>query len=111
MKKVYISQPMKGLTNEEIIEKRKGYVSECKRLIGEDVELIDSFFKDCKDDPVKMLGEAIKLMADADYVFFPQDWREARGCRCEHQVACAYHKNTITEFPNGQYQMFVKVWR
>lgn len=109
MKKVFISMPMKGKTDEEIIMKRKEYAEACSKIIREDVEVIDSFFMGQKDDPVKMLSKAIELMSEADYVFFAADWRDARGCRCEHQIACAYFKNTITEFPSGTYQMFMKI--
>lgn len=109
MKKVYISQPMRGLTDEIIEKRRSEYASVCKRIIGEEVEIVDSFFKGVKASPIVMLGDAIKKMDEADYVFFSADWREARGCRCEHQIACAYHKNTITALPDGQYQMFISL--
>ena len=45
MKKLFISQPMRGKTDEEILLERKRAIEAAKTKIGEDVEVIDSFFK------------------------------------------------------------------
>lgn len=45
MKKLFISQPMKGKTDEEILKERETAIKEAEQLIGEPVEIIDSFFK------------------------------------------------------------------
>ena len=50
MKRLFISQPMKGKTNEEIEAERAKAVEEAKAVLNDDVEVIDSFFKDA---PVK----------------------------------------------------------
>ena len=44
MKKLFISQPMKGKTNEEIEAERAKAVEEAKAVLNDDVEVIDSFF-------------------------------------------------------------------
>lgn len=44
MKKLFISQPMRDKTDEEILELRKKIVENVKQFTGEDIEVIDSFF-------------------------------------------------------------------
>ncbi len=46
MKKLFISQPMRGKSNEEIIAEREKAVKAAAEKLGEPVEAIDSFFKD-----------------------------------------------------------------
>lgn len=49
MKKLFISQSMKGKTNEEIEAERAKAVEEAKAVLNDDVEVIDSFFKDAPE--------------------------------------------------------------
>lgn len=65
MKKLFISQPMKGKTNEEIEAKRAKAVEEAKAVLNDDVEVIDSFFKDAQVDarPLWFLGKSIELLS------------------------------------------------
>ena len=46
MKKLFISQPMRGKSNVEIIAEREKAVKSAAEKLGEPVEVIDSFFKD-----------------------------------------------------------------
>lgn len=52
MKKLFISQPMKGKSDEDILAERKKAIKSAEDVIGEQVEVIDSFFQeapvDCK---------------------------------------------------------------
>ena len=43
MKRLFISQPMKGKTDEEILDAREKAIESAKKRLGEDVEVIDSF--------------------------------------------------------------------
>ena len=45
MKKLFISQPMRGKTDEKIREERTKAIKCEEKLIGEPVEVIDSFFE------------------------------------------------------------------
>ena len=92
--KVFISQPMNGKSDEEIIEEREKAVSEVKKSYGEDIEVLESFFKGIPHDasPLYYLGEAIKVMDQADIVFFCKDWEKYRGCCIEHECAEKYGK-------------------
>ena len=44
MKKLFISQPMRGKTDEEILAERADAVQAARDALGEEVEVIDSFF-------------------------------------------------------------------
>jgi len=92
MKKLFISQPMRGKTDEEILKERQKAIKEAERVVGEQVEVIDSFFQNAPADarPLWFLGESIKLLAKADVAYFASGWQEARGCRIEHECAVEY---------------------
>ena len=44
--KIFISQPMKGLSEEEIRHNREKAIKKIKSLYGDDVEIIDSYIDD-----------------------------------------------------------------
>ena len=61
MKKIFISQPMKDKTDEQILKERERAVSVVKKKFnGEDVEIIDSFFQSAPHDakPLWFLGKS-----------------------------------------------------
>lgn len=90
--KIFISQPINGRTDEDILAKRESLIALAKEKYGE-VEVIDSFTKDPSVEAkgqIAMLGHSISMMADADLVVFAKDWTRARGCRVEQQVAKQY---------------------
>ena len=95
--KIFISQPMNGKTTEEI-ENERNYIIDRLRE-NESGEIIDSFFKDTPHDakPLWYLGESIKLMSEADVVFFCNGWQTARGCQIEHDCALEYGIDTMYE--------------
>ena len=102
MKKLFISQPMRGLTDEEILNKRTEILINITEKIKEPVELIDSFIKEYpgeinKSVPVYYLGKSIQLLSQADIAYFGGDWRNARGCLIEHEVARQYGIKIIEE--------------
>ena len=76
MKKLFISQPMRGKTNEEILAVRGKAIKSAERHLGEKVEVIDSFFKDAPVDakPLWYLAKSIELLATADVAYFAKDW-------------------------------------
>lgn len=92
MKKLFISQPMKGKTDDEILTERKKAVKEAEKELGEPVEIIDSFFQGAPVDanPLWFLGKAIEALSNADIAYFANGWKEARGCNIEHQCALVY---------------------
>ncbi len=92
MPKLFISQPMKGKTDEEILKERETAIAKAKEIWGEEVEVIDSFFKGVPADvrPLWFLGESLKLLATADVAYFAPGWKDARGCKIEHTCALEY---------------------
>lgn len=100
MKKLFISQPMRGKTDEEILAVRKLAVKQVQERIGEDVEVIDSFFQEHPtfDKPLKYLAASIALLADADIAYFVKDWGKARGCEIEHKCAVVYGIEILDEW-------------
>lgn len=96
MKKLFISQPMRGKTDEEILAVRAQAIQSAERVLGEEVEVIDSFFKDAVvpstvlSRPLWFLGESLKMLAGADVAYFADGWEDARGCRIEHECAEEY---------------------
>ena len=100
--KIFISQPMNGKTNEEIEDERKYIINRLTLQFArenEHIEIIDSFFKDAPHNakPLWYLGESIKLMSEADIVFFCDGWQTARGCQIEHDCALEYDIDTMYE--------------
>ena len=89
--KVMISQPMRGKTEEQIREERKAIIEKFNNM---HIEVINTIFtdeppKDC-NVAVYYLGKSISAMKDIDAIYMDDGWREARGCRIEHQVAREY---------------------
>ena len=103
MKKLFISLPMAGKSEEEIRNKMAEYKENAEYLMGEELELIDTLIKyvpeNVKDPAIWCLGESITMMADADVVYFGRGWRSARGCVVEYEVAYRYKILRIEDAP------------
>ena len=97
MKKLFISQPMRGKSNEEILAIRRDATQAAKDAVGEEVEVIDSFFENAPvgAKPLWFLGKSLELLATADVAYFARGWSEARGCKIEHLCATEYGIHTI----------------
>lgn len=101
--KAMISQPMAGLTKEEILKVKKEAVEFLK---DHDYEIVNTFFdeewkeelehnKDVVNIPLKYLAKSLDTMATCEVVYFCPGWEKARGCKIEHEVAQAYGLNII----------------
>lgn len=87
--KIFISQPMKDLSEEEIRHNRMKAVKKIKSLYGDDVEIIDSYI-DGGGTPLWYLGKSIELLSTADVAYFVSGWNRASGCRIEYMCASDY---------------------
>lgn len=88
--KAFISQPMKGKTDEQIRKERAAVIAELEQRKH---TVIESVFDPAPDNvqlSVWCLGRSIQLMAEADFVVFMKDWLAARGCRIEHEICKQY---------------------
>jgi len=97
MKKLFISQPMNGKTDDEILAERSNAIQAAKDSVNDEIEVIDSFFQDAPADatPLWYLGESLKLLATADVAYFAPGWDKARGCKIENTCAKEYGIRTI----------------
>ena len=92
MKKLFISQPMRGKTDEEILAERERAIRIAEKQVGEPVEVIDSFFQSAPvgAKPLWFIGKSLEFLSDADIAYFAKDWQKARGCKIEHERAVEY---------------------
>ena len=99
MKKIFISQPMKGKTNDEILATREKAIETVINMFEEDVNVIDSFFYNTPHDakPLWLLGRALELLSTADVAYFAKGWEQYRGCKIEHTCATEYGIDIIEE--------------
>lgn len=98
--KVFISQPMKDKTDEEILEERQRAIDSLKEKYGEDIEVIDSFFENAPHDarPLWFLGKSLELLSTADAAYFCKGWDQYRGCKIEHQCAVEYGIDVVEDY-------------
>lgn len=95
MKRVFISVPMAGRTDDEII----GDI-QCGKDIYldnhpyEGIEFVDNYISEnapsCKNPALFYLGESIKKMATCDDVVFCGNWKTAKGCLVERMAYDLY---------------------
>lgn len=100
--KVFISSPMRGSTEEEILATRKKIEDELRtRFKEEEITIIDSYFPEFDASRAEInigvyfLGRSILKLAEADLVVFGKGWEKARGCRIEHTVAQDYNLDIL----------------
>ena len=102
MKRIFLSLPMSGRSDEEI----KAQIDEMKAEFllhnpldkGEEIVFVDNLENDIdpsrcvdvKTEPLLYLGEAIRKLAYCDGVYFGNGWTSARGCQVEREVAYTY---------------------
>lgn len=94
MKKLFVSVPMKGRTEEEI----KASIQKMKKIAeiyeGEELELIDSYIEDNppKDnkEAVWFLGESLKKLAQADVFMGICEIYDWNSCCIEMETANKY---------------------
>ena len=94
MKKLFVSVPMKGRTEEEI----KASIQKMKKIAevyeGEELELIDSYVEDDPPknvhSPVWYLGKSLEKLSEADIFIGIEDDYNWNGCYIERQAAHRY---------------------
>lgn len=90
--RLFISLPMRGKSDYEILEKMNSLYKQFEYYHGPYV-LIDSFVKEEAPDPSnKMwyLGDSIQQLGMADAVLFADDYESAPGCLVEYTAAKLY---------------------
>lgn len=106
MKRLYISQPMEGKTDAEILSERESAIKSAERELKGKVEVIDSFFQNVPagTTPLLIIRESIKLLLTADVVYFAKGWESAMACRIEHEYATEYGITIIEDNSRVEYE-------
>lgn len=83
---------MRGKSDEEIKKERESAIIKATEIIGEPVEVLETFFDDFGPDkkPLHYLAKSIEYLANADVAIFIGDWKNYRGCKIEHECAVEY---------------------
>ena len=103
--KVFISQPMTGLTENDILSIRAEEIRSVYKFYNKDsydVSIINSYitdkerheFQECMPDKVNWdiywLSKAIKCLALADVLWLCDGWEYSKGCNIELECAIQY---------------------
>lgn len=99
MKKVFISVPMKGRTDEAIVNSIEKMHQIAEIIFGEELEPVHNFMSvaipcDIERDesvPIYYLGKALEKMAICDYFIGVDNLWFFRGCQIEKEVAASYN--------------------
>lgn len=106
MQKIMISQPMNGLTDEQIVETRNRFLEYAKK---ERLEVVNTYFTDeyySKESltqrgvvqiPLSFLAKSVDNMSLCHKAYFAKGWENARGCKIEHEIAKQYGLEIIYE--------------
>lgn len=101
MKKLFISQPMDGKGESDILATTERAIKRAVKKLGVNVEVVDSYVREIPPDGVNIslwyLGKSITCLSEADVAFFAEGWENARGCKIEHTCAIEYGCEVIEE--------------
>lgn len=99
LKKVFISQPMRDKTDEEILEERnkiKEFL--IQKFKDNSLEFLDTFFPnleipdDVKHPKIYYLSKAIEMLSKADILFLAKGWDNYNGCNFEMKIFRTYNR-------------------
>lgn len=102
--KFFISQPMSGRLEKDIMNERMDAINELLVIYGrKDTEILNSYFtdehrtdfEDTFGDSIitfelYWLSQALEIMAEADVVVMVGNWRRSKGCKIERICAKQY---------------------
>ena len=104
-KNIFISQPMTGKSEEEILATRQEAIDKIHQLAskdGEQVNIIDSYiddatrkhFKEYVSDNINWdifwLSQSLERLAMADMIWLCEGWEHSKGCNVELECAIQY---------------------
>ena len=108
---VFISQPMTGKSEEEILATRQEAIDKIHQLVskdGEQVNIIDSYIDDAtRNDFQGRMGDAInwdiywlsqslQKLALADTIWLCDGWGHSKGCKIELECAIKYGLDIVS---------------
>lgn len=104
-KNIFISQPMTGLSEEEILATRKKEINEIYQIANKDnveVNIIDSYIEDDARKSLQnwmpevinwdlyWLSQSLHRLALADVLWLCDGWEYSKGCTIELECAIQY---------------------
>lgn len=97
--KVFISQPMRGKTDKEILEERKRLKEAViQNFRFNHIEVLDTFFPnleipdDVKHPKIYYLSKAIEMLSKADILLSAENWENHYGCIFERDIFRIYNE-------------------
>lgn len=105
-KKAMISQPMAGMTDEEIAEARDKARAKLREMGYEFVNTLstDEWYSEAAmkergvvQVPLCYLAKSLENMSLCHAAYFCKGWENARGCRIERDAAIAYGLEVLYE--------------
>lgn len=102
MKRAMISQPMGGLSDDEIRTRR----DKAAQVLSErGFAVVSTLFPDSytkripegSNRPLFLLASSLVAMSQCCVVYFLDGWQNARGCRIEHDAAEVYGLELLYE--------------
>ena len=104
-KNIFISQPMTGKSEEEILATRQKAIEKIHQLAskdGEQVNIIDSYIDDATRNEfqgrmgdvinwdIYWLSQSLQKLAMADTIWLCDGWEHSKGCKIELDCAIRY---------------------
>lgn len=105
-KKAMLSQPMAGKTDKEIVAAREKAIADLEAMGYEVVNTLftDEWYSDeamkergVVQVPLCFLAKSLENMSLCHAAYFAKGWKDARGCRIEHDAAVAYGLEVLYE--------------
>ena len=104
-KNIFISQPMTGKSEEEILATRQKAIDKIHQLASKDseqVNIIDSYIDDAMRNEfqgrmgdainwdIYWLSQSLQKLAMADTIWLCEGWEYSKGCNVELECAISY---------------------
>ena len=96
--KVFLSHPMNGLSESEIMSIRDSAYTYLQAVYG-NIKIIDNLhLYEAPKGAGRLwhLGRSIQQLEEADAIYFCGDWEDARGC-CVEEMAARYYGLKVLE--------------
>ena len=110
-KNIFISQPMTGKSEEEILATRQEAIDKIHQLFdadGEQVNIIDSYIDDATRNEfqgrmgdainwdIYWLSQSLQKLALADTIWLCDGWGHSKGCKIELKCAMQYGLDIVS---------------
>lgn len=110
MMKIFVSQPMRGKSFQEVEAVRMSVADELRERFDQPIEIVDNLNRGAElwfdgQHDIISLANSLLMLARADVVVMYGDWNNYRGCRIENQVAKDYGKKVYVLDMDGLHEV------